>query len=286
MPMKKILTTAFIIGSLYGTAQAATITSPIYMPTTGEATTSLDIGYTKSHFDRVEVGGVEDSKELERSWNVNLNGKYGLNEQISLNYGFDFDFSREIERIDQSSKLTNVYIGFTGRIIDSGANKFDILLNVGQQANKYWFYYTYDQMYANLGLRYGLDFDSYNVGITVGSQYTNEYKDGSEKIDSEFNFYAKLENEIIFTNEFTMGLDLFYTYNPRNDYGVSGLFKYHYKAFNEYGFNVDLNYALNDSNYLGVYFGMSENDFKEDSSGDIRKDLTEYNGGVRLTTRF
>ncbi|MDD2840465.1 MAG: hypothetical protein PHY80_05100 [Rickettsiales bacterium] len=284
--MKKVLTTALVIGSLYGTAQAATITSPIYMPTTGEMITSLDVGYTKSTFDKVEVNGAQTgTREFEKSWNLNLNGEYGLNEKVSLNYGFDFDFNREMNKTDQSAKLTNAYIGFTGRVFDSDAYKLDVLFNVGQQAEKYWTNYDNDQTYANLALRYGLDLDMYNVAITVGSQYTNEYRYGTVKIDSEFNFFAKLENELIFTDKLTMGLDLLYTYNPKNNYKYS-VYNDSYKAFSEYGINADLNYALDDNNYLGVYVGMLENNYNENNTGSQSKDLTEYNGGVRLTTRF
>jgi len=289
--MKKILTTAFIIGSLYGTAQAATITSPIYMPEKGEATTSLNAGYTKSTFDKVETDGVATStKEFEKSWNLGLNGKYGLNEKVSLNYGFDFDFKREMEKKDESAKLTNVYVGFTGRVIDAGVNKIDVLLNVGQEGDKYWIDYNADHSFANLGLRYGLDLDMYNVAVTVGSQYTNQYKANTAKIDSEYNFFAKLENELIFSDQFTMGLDLFYTYNPKNNY-FDGEYNQSYKAFSEYGFNVDMNYALNENNYLGIYFGMSENNISQyevvSSISQIDyRDLTEYNGGVKLTTKF
>lgn len=288
--MKKILSTAFIIGSLYGTAQAATITSPIYMPSKGKATTSLNAGYTKSTFDKVEISGVETTKEFEKSWNLNLNGNYGLNEKVALNYGFDFDFHREMEKKDESSKLTKAYVGFTGRLINSDANKIDILFNVGQEANKYWTDYSIDQTFANLGLRYGLDFSIYNVALTVGSQYTDQYKSDNSKIDSEFNFYTKLENEIIFTDEFTMGLDLFYTYNPKNNH-FDGVDNQNYKAFSEYGFNIDYNYAINEDNYIGVYFGMLENNISQyiiltSGSRQDYRNLTEYNGGIKLTTKF
>ncbi|HSQ98113.1 MAG TPA: hypothetical protein VLL98_05365 [Rickettsiales bacterium] len=290
--MKKILTTAFVIGSLYGTAHAAVITSPIYMPTSGEAISTLDVGYTKSSFDKANntTSNLAIEDEFEKSWNLNMDGKYGLNDSMSLNYGFDFDFNREMEKLDQSAKLTNVYVGLTGRVVDADANKLDILFNVGQQAEKYWLEYANDQMFADLAVRYGLDLDSYNMALSFGSKYTSEWKNDTAKIDDEFNFFAKLENEFIFTDSLTMGIDLFYTYNPKNTYN-DGVDKQSYKSFSEYGLNIDLNYALNDNNYLGIYFGMTDNDIDQDfinDDGDTLnyKDLTEYNGGVRLTTRF
>lgn len=288
--MKKIVSTTFIIVSLYGTAKATTITSPIYMPSQGKTTTSLNIGYTKSTFDKVEIAGIETTKEFEKSWNLNLNGNYGLNEKVSLNYGFDLDFHREMEKKEESSKLSKVYVGFTGRLINSNSNKIDILFNIGQEANKYWTDYRTDQTFANLGLRYGLDFNMYNVALTVGSQYTDRYRTDNSKIDSEFNFYTKLENEFIFTDEFTMGLDLFYTYNPKNNY-FDGVDNQSFKAFSEYGFNVDFNYTINDDNYIGVYFGMLENNISQyviltSGSRQDYRNLTEYNGGIKLTTQF
>jgi len=295
--MKKILTTAFVLGALYGTAQAATITSPIYMPTKGDNVSTLNIGYTKSSFDTATADGANTKDDFEKSWDLGLNGGYGISDKLSLNYGFDLLFNREMRSIinnyqkttDKSSKLKNVYLGLTGRAVDADANKFDILFNVGQQAEKYWSSYNYDQNYASLAVRYGLDLGMYNMALSVGSKFVGQYQDDNEKIDSSFNYFAKLENELIFADNFTMGLDLFYNYTPKTSYN-DGVQISKYKAFSEYGFNVDLNYALNDSNFLGLYFGMSDNNITQNYSNggtDLHyEDLTEYNGGIKLTTKF
>ena len=42
--MKKVLSTALILGALYGTANAAPLTSSIYMPETGKVLSNLNIG--------------------------------------------------------------------------------------------------------------------------------------------------------------------------------------------------------------------------------------------------
>lgn len=289
--MKKILATAFIIGNLYCTANATTINSPIYLPASKEIVSSLDVGYTKSNFDKANDTTLNTTKEdeFEKSWNLNVDAKYGLNNSISLNYGLNFDFDREIFETEESSKLTNIYVGITGRVIDKNLNKVDILFNFGGEVEKYWTYYHKNVVYSDLALRYGLDFDSYNVALSVGSKYTDSWKDHNKKIDSEFNFFTKLENEFIFSESVTMGLDFFYIYNPKNTYNNNGI-EQSYKAFSEYGLNVDLNYAFDSNNYLGVYFCVIENNINQNyisgSSTLNYKDLTEYGAGIRLNTRF
>ena len=51
----KFLSTALILGALYGTANATSITSPIYMPEQGKISTDLKIGFTKSKFDVIII---------------------------------------------------------------------------------------------------------------------------------------------------------------------------------------------------------------------------------------
>ena len=98
----KFLSTALILGALYGTANATSITSPIYMPEQGKISTDLKIGFTKSKFDKRPEG---ESDKFEESWNLDAEGKMGLTDGIALNYGFDFDFARKI-RNQQNSQIS------------------------------------------------------------------------------------------------------------------------------------------------------------------------------------
>lgn len=283
----KFLSTALILGALYGTANATPITSPIYMPEQGKITTDLKVGYTKSKFDKKPTGM---SDKLEESWNVIADGKMGLTNEIALNYGVDFDFARKIRNGDKSAKFTDFYLGLTGRVYDSMDNKFDVIFNVGQEENT--IISSRDQVYAELAVRYGLDLDMYNLGFSIGGKYINDYEDKEDnntsyKIERDYLVYFKLENEFIF-DKFTVGLDLFFNMNGDIKEKEDSLTTAKYDSYNEYGFNIDANYALTENNnYVGLYFTMAQSDFEgPKDSLEKYKDPTEYKFGLKFTTEF
>lgn len=284
----KFLSTALILGALYGTANATSITSPIYMPEQGKISTDLKIGFTKSKFDKRPAG---ESDKLEESWNLDAEGKMGLTDEIALNYGFNFDFARKIRNGDKSAKFTDFYLGLTGRVVNTEDNKFDIILNVGQEEDT--IISLQDQVYAELAVRYGLDLDMYNLGLSVGGKYINDYedKDGdgitSYKIERDYLVSFKLENEFIF-DEFTVGLDLFYNINGDIKEKTDGITTAKFGSYNEYGFNVDANYALTeDNNYVGLYFAMAQSDIKgPKDSAEQYKEPTEYKFGLKFVSEF
>ena len=74
--MKKALSTALILGALYGTANAAPITSPLYLPSAGQITSTTKLGYTTASFDK-SPEGVSD--KLEDGVYLDLDGKIGIN---------------------------------------------------------------------------------------------------------------------------------------------------------------------------------------------------------------
>ncbi len=278
--MKKFLSTAMVLGALYGaTANAAPITSPIYMPEAGKILTDLSIGYTDSKFDK---SSEFESDKAYKGINISAEGKIGLMDRLSLNYGLNFDFSRDVLDSEQSAKFTDFYAGVTGRVLDRGIHKFDVILNIGQEEAK--FFPGADQPYVDLAIRYGLDLDSYNLGFKINGKYINDFEldNDATKLERGFTFGFALENEFIFTERFTMGLDLFYNMHDDIKLSDNGLSTTKIKSFDEYGFNVDANYALNQNNYLGVYFGMAFNDVEYDTL----KDETEYNFGLKFTSQF
>lgn len=278
--MKKVLSTALVLGALYGTAGAAPITSPIYAPEAGKILTDVKVGYTTSEFDK---NPFDEKKELEQSWNIDLAGKLGLTDAIALNFGFDFDFARKVRDDDASARFTDFYFGLTGRVFEIDANKFDVIFNVGQKSD---YIYGNDQAYVDLALRYGLDLDMYNLGLSAGVNYVDTYKMGSYKLERGLAFKFALENEFIFTEELTMGLDLFYAINGKTEEKELGALESRVKTHSEYGFNVDANYALNRNNFVGAYFGMALGNLKyEDQMGEW-KDPTEYKFGVKYVSQF
>ena len=273
--MKKFLSTAMVLGALYGTANAATITSPIYMPEAGKLLSEISIGYTTSEYDKVPEGAKD---ELHEAWNIAAEGKLGLMNRLSLNYGFEFDFAQKYNDEDRSAAFNDFYFGLTGRVLDIDANKLDIILNVGQENS----IFINDQVYVDLAVRYGLDLDMYNLGFSVAARYYNDVEIGNTKVERDMGFKFALENEFIFTDNFTVGLDLFYALNGDVEYNVTGR-KSKIDSFDTYGFNIDANYGLNENNFIGVYFGM---EFYSDFGEDFYTDPMEYNFGIKYTTQF
>lgn len=275
--MKKVLSTALILGALYGTANAAHITSPTYLPEAGKILSNIKVGYTTSEFDKVPTG---ENDEKYKAGNIDLEGKLGLMDQLSLNYGFSFDFSRKERDEDMSAGFDNYYFGVTGRVIDAVENKLDIILNVGQEDS----FFTRGQVYVDLALRYGLDLDMYNLGLSAKARYYNDTERDNNKYERDMAFTFALENEFIFTEDFTVGLDLFYTINGKVKYKEDGVLIERTKSFDEYGFNIDANYAVAQDNFIGVYFGMAFSDMNYLDEG--YKDPTEYNFGVKYVAQF
>ena len=133
----------------------------------------------------------------------------------------------------------------------------------------------------------------YNLGLSVGGRYINDYEDKngdgitSHKIERDYLVSFKLENEFIF-DEFTVGLDLFYNINGDIKEKTDGITIAKFGSYNEYGFNVDANYALTeDNNYVGLYFAMAQSDIKgPKDSVQQYKEPTEYKFGLKFVSEF
>lgn len=292
--MKKILTIACACAVLPTLASATPITSPIYLPQVGKILTDLSIGHTSLEFDEIP-GDLDYNGSIEKSWNITVNGAYGATDKISVNYGFDFDLSREIYDSDEmSAKFTNFYVGATSRVFDDGLNKVDFLFNVGQKDDV--ILANADQVYVNLAARYGLDLNAYNVGFTIGGKLYNNFKLPDVKGEREFGFYFKLENEIAFSEQIVTGLDLFYNSNGDitltsvEDSGdASETISDKIKSFGEYGVNADVNYNLNKDSLVGAYFTAMFSDIEyplDDGASIFGKDTKEYKFGLKFVSLF
>ena len=269
--MKKFLTTAMVLGALYGTANAAPITSPIYMPEAGKILSNINLGYTSTIADDKDFKDIYNTDEIYKAMSIDVDGLIGVNEKIAINYGFNFDFAKKVKEEDDSALFNDYYFGATFRAFEADVNKFDIILNFGQSLNLPSMN-EYSRPYAELGVRYGLELSNYNLGLSVKGRYVPELEiAGNKEADAGKDFMFALENEFILNDQFTIGLDLTYSIFDEDILDDS---------YNVFGFNIDANYAVAENNYVGVYFGM-------DSYKDIdHVDPITYNCGVKYVTQF
>lgn len=271
--MKKVLTTALILGAFYGTANAAEITSPIYMPKKGEIINALSLGKYNSYIDRENDG----LRLIEKGLNISDSGKIGLRDNLSLNYGFRFNFNRKINKAGNVVKISEEfydrYFGLTARTYDNEANKLDIILNFGQ----------IDTPYVDLSARYGLDLNNYNLAFSFGGIYYSADKEGNHREQEKMRYYFELDNELAFADSFTFDLNLKYLKNRGSKFrNVPTIGTGKSEGSDNYSIYAGLNYSLNKANYLGIYF---ENTWSHGQKEDIL-DQTIYNFGVKLTSQF
>lgn len=310
----KVLSTALILGSLYGTANASvSLTSPLYQASKGELKTEVSLGYTKNMWDKVSgLPGMPISTLENKGGNVNLEGQYGLTDYLALNYGVSYNLTQRgnvytLAKYKASPEFKNYYLGLTGKLYDCGKQKAYLTLNVGQNDNYMpsdFGVSTVPNTYFDLSLKYGLDLNNYNVALSVGGIYDMSYtKDVSiageaisNKAKSTQALYTKLENEVKL-GKVNLGLDLYYllqgskyniVYMPGDDLLLSNA-----NSYNEYGVSLTADYALNDGMYLGLYGSLYKNDKEElildtgRGTGDIGgKKEYGYTYGVKLTKSF
>ena len=271
--MKKVLTTALILGAFYGTANAAEITSPVYMPKKGEIINDLSLGKYNSYIDRKNDG----LRLIEKGLNISDSGKIGLRDNLSLNYGFIFDFNRKKinttgNAIKVSKEFYDRYFGLTARAYDNEANKLDIILNFGQ----------IDTPYVDLSTRYGLDLNNYNLAFSFGGiYYSADEVEGVYREQEKMRYYFELDNELAFADSFTFDLNLKYL-KDRGEKFRNAPITGKSKGSDNYTIYTALNYSINKANYLGIYF---ENTWSHGQKEYI-EDTTNYNYGIKLTSKF
>lgn len=303
----KVLSTALILGSLYGTANASvSLTSPLYQASKGELKTEVSVGYSKNMWNKAVNSGNSTLKN--KGGSLNLEGQYGLTDYIALNYGMAYDFTQQgyvysSAKYKTSPEFTDYYLGLTGKLYDCGKQKTYITLNIGQNDN-----YIPDDSgvsslpntYFDLALKYGLDLNNYNVALSIGGRYDMSYNEDltilgttvSTDIKSTRSIYGKLENELTFGN-LNLGLDLYYSLNDDKNnmvYIPGDTILASATSYNEYGINLNIDYALNNSTYLGLYGSLYKND-KETllvSATSLQGNKREkgYTYGIKLTKSF
>jgi len=266
--MKKILVASVALAALYGTANAAPVTSPIYLPSAKEVVSDLSIGYGALNFDTVPA---DASDAIRESANIGVDVLYGVTNNVSVAVGGNFNFLTKDYDQDSTARFSHYYIGVVDRVFSdaSNTNKFDVALSVGSAS---------EQTYVDLSVRYGLELSTYNLAFSIGGTYYNDIEtQGVSVLEKDPSFYFKLENEFIVSTNFTFGLDLFYNIN--GDFTRSAV---SYDAYNEYGFVIDANYILCNNSYAGVYFGMGFSDFET----TVSSDTVGYVVGLKFTSKF
>lgn len=276
--MKKILFTIFLFCICATAAFSTPLSSPLYMPKPGQVFSDIRIGYEIANFNKITNA---TSDELKKSWIFAINGKYGLFERLAIDYGATLNFERKIFNKNESASLVNYYFGFTSRFLDYTYNKFDLILNLGQE--EYEYNPDYKQIFLRFGLKYNLDLKYYNLAISALGKYTNNYKKGNETLKRSMVYSLKMENEIIFTEIFTVGVDLFYTFFGKIKYNTAAFPNGIIKSYNEYGANLDLNVRVNSTDFISIYGSAIGNDI---NLLDRLKNKIEYKFGIRYLLNF
>ena len=214
---------------------------------------------------------------IEKGLNISDSGKIGLKDNLSLNYGFKFDFNRKENDggtvIKISEEFYDRYFGLTARAYDNEANKLDIILNFGQ----------INTPYVDLSARYGLDLNSYNLAFSLGGIYYSADKEGNHRKQEKMQYYFELDNELAFADNFTFDLNLKYLKNRGSKFrNVPTIGTGKSKGSDNYTIYTALNYSINKANYLGIYF---ENTWSHGQKEYI-EDTTNYNYGIKLTSKF
>lgn len=276
--MKKFAFAVILCCVFVNNTFAMPIASPVYMPKPGQIFSDIRLGYEVASFDKSYNSATD---ELKKSWIFAINGKYGLFERLAIDYGATLDFERKIFNKNESASLVNYYFGFTSRFLDYTYNKFDLILNLGQE--EYEYNPDYKQIFLRFGLKYNLDLKYYNLAISALGKYTNNYKKGNETLKRSMVYSLKMENEIIFTEIFTVGVDLFYTFFGKIKYNTAAFPNGIIKSYNEYGANLDLNVRVNSTDFISIYGSAIGNDI---NLLDRLKNKIEYKFGIRYLLNF
>lgn len=296
----KFLLTAVVLGSLCETASAVMpITSPIYLPEKGEFVTQFNIGHYKEKYHPKDIRQEIIDKDTYNY--VAVDGMYGLTNKVALNYEAKLNFDQKATLVNKardtvkytktSADVVNYSLGLTARLFECQYDKIDFIFNLGSYSD----YDLDSQMYADLALRYGLNFKYYNFALTAGLIHYFDYQNNMKNklydditisnISYENTVYFKLENELVF-DKITFGLDLYYNMVGKQKYkyvNIGYLEQYITSdSYNEYGFNVDANYALTNNMYIGAYLDMS----KSTLNTEAIKRPQSYSLGLKLTSQF
>lgn len=290
--MKKLLF-IILICLIYHTTLSTPITSPIYIPESGKILSNLNVGYDKFEF---------NNKKALTSYKLSTNGLIGIFEILSLNYNVEYLFHTKNRILNGNiSDSFNAYgIGLTFRTFKNDFNILDIILNVGK--DKLLILDTETTPFFNISLKYGLNFSHYNTALTFTTEFLDKYvQDLSnadfQKQNSMRNYILSFENEIIITNTFTIGLDFLYKWNDEINninYSSNSQLLSFYKLKDNFTINTDLNYAINDNNYIALYYMFTSLKSKynyldsNNTSNNIsnQTNIKYYSFGLKLTTYF
>lgn len=256
---------------------ATTITSPTFTPKTGEISAIVDFGHTEFKY----RSDGEKGKEYV-AWDGHIQGMMGIKDYLLLNYGVGYGISKEIQNIDVSNDFTGFYFGFTGRY-DNTFLKFNVgnteIIGANYKINKMYGGLDNTLPYVELGIAQGLETKFYGALLSFTSIFYGEEGLGEHKYEKNTDLIFTLENEFYLGKNWTLGLDLLYAIIGNNK------FNNYITVDNrdKYILNVDVNYLLNENNYMGLYFKAYEENSKY---FDVKYRVHGYQYGLKLTTLF
>jgi opacity protein-like surface antigen len=286
--MKKILTTAMVLGTLIGVANASDrITSPLYMPKAGDTLSETRIGYSKDDWKYDRYVGTDNDYEAKTTRGVFREDlAFGIRDDWSFNFGFTYDFNQKRERdyaanasdvkYKDNSTFRNTYFGLTKRFIDDQF-KLDLLAKVWIQGD-----YSYldgagtarlrENKKLDLAVRGGAEVtDMYDTALTLGWRYLPEENTKNTTAlgttvnktqDNKRNdFYVRWENEINPITSLTLGVNGTYerigkrrSVSKLNEAIVEGpATSYIIRSQDVWGVDGNVSYLVNDKVAVGAY---------------------------------
>ena len=256
-------------------AFSETIISPLYFPEAGKILSNMNIGYNRNRFTLSET-----NKKFENYYFLKEEGKFGLFENLSVNFGFQYEINKKHNEINISNDFSLFYFGILNRILDKEHFKFDISVNVGKETIENFTKLTTN--FLNIYALYGFNFEYYNTSLKISYKYNDNYKDENYKLNNSYILSFIYNNQLILFEDFSLDLDLIFNHiNKVKEY--KNIF---HKSYNEYGYNISLNYYINYNNSLGLFYNFRKNKINFNDNLINKKNKIVSNCGLKLVSKF
>ena len=276
--MKRFILNVFAVYIyLMGFVYSDTISSSLYIPEVRKIVSNTKLGYVRMNFKNSE----SNKKKFEKYYFIEENGKFGLFENIFVNFGFQYNVDRRMFDEKLSSDFSKFYFGTTDRILNNTHSKIDLTINFGKDEMQYFI--DYEKNYIELSLKYGLEFSKYMTSLKLNyihnSNYRNQNKD---KINNSYVLSIFYDNQFIISDKVSFDINLFINHNNKIKENKSIL----YKSYNEYGGETVINYSLNNNNILSIYYLLTKNNIKINLNDIIYKTKITNSFGFKVISQF
>ena len=276
--MKKIILSFFIVYIyLISFVYSNTISNSLYVPEIRKIVSNTRLGYVKTNFKNSE----SNKKKFEKYYFIEENGKFGLFENIFVNFGFQYNVNKKVFDKKISSDFSKFYFGSTDRILNNTYSKIDLTINFGKDEMQYFI--DYEKNYIELSLKYGLEFSKYITSLKLNYVYNSNYRNqNNDKIKNSYILGVFYENQFIISDKFSFDINLFINHNAKIKENKSIL----YKSYNEYGVESAINYSLNNNNILSIYYLLTKNNIKINLNNIIYKTKITNGFGFKVISQF